>query len=41
MNKEYVFKIFGGEIDWMSKRYVIVAFSTTEVEYMATTHGNK
>jgi hypothetical protein len=37
----YVFKMFGGEISWMSKRQVVVALSTTEVEYMVATHGRK
>jgi phosphoribosyl-AMP cyclohydrolase len=37
----YVFNLFGGEISWMSKRQVVVALSTTEVEYMATTHASK
>jgi hypothetical protein len=37
----YVFKMFGGEISWMSKRQVVIALSTTEVEYMAATHGRK
>jgi hypothetical protein len=32
----YVFNLFGGAISWMSKRQVVVALSTTEVEYMAT-----
>jgi hypothetical protein len=37
----YVFNIFGVAIDWMSKRQVVVALSTTKVEYMATTHTCK
>ena len=37
----YVFNLFGGEIGWMSKRQVVVALSTTEVEYMETTHESK
>jgi hypothetical protein len=37
----YVFNLFGGEISWMRKRQVVVALSTTEVEYMAATHENK
>jgi hypothetical protein len=37
----YVFNLFGGEISWMRKRQVVVALSTIEVEYMATTHASK
>jgi hypothetical protein len=37
----YVFNLFGGEISWMSKRQVVVALSTTKVEYMAATHASK
>jgi hypothetical protein len=37
----YVFNLFGGEISWMRKSQVVVALSTTEVEYMATTHASK
>jgi hypothetical protein len=37
----YVFNLFGGVISWMRKRQVVVALSTTEVEYMATTHASK
>jgi phosphoribosyl-AMP cyclohydrolase len=37
----YVFNLFGGAISWMSKRQAVVALSTTEVEYMATTHASK
>jgi hypothetical protein len=37
----YVFNLFGGEISWMIKRQVVVALSTTKVEYMATTLTNK
>jgi hypothetical protein len=37
----YVFNLFGGAIIWMSKRQVVVALSTTEVEYMAATHASK
>jgi hypothetical protein len=37
----YVFNLFGGAISWMSKRQVVVALSTTEVEYMETTHASK
>jgi hypothetical protein len=37
----YVFNLFGGKISWMRKRQVVVALSTTEVEYMASTHARK
>jgi hypothetical protein len=37
----YVFNLFGGAISWMHKREVVVALSTIEVEYMATTHASK
>jgi hypothetical protein len=37
----YVFNLFGGAISWMRKRQVVVALSTTNVEYMATTHASK
>ena len=37
----YVFNLFGGEISWMRKRQVVVALSTTKVEYMAATHASK
>jgi hypothetical protein len=30
----YVFKMFGRDINWMSKRQSIVSLSTIEVEYM-------
>jgi hypothetical protein len=37
----YVFNLFGGAISWMRKIQVVVALSTTEVEYIATTHASK
>jgi hypothetical protein len=37
----YVFNLFGGAISWMRKRRVLVALSTTESEYMETTHARK
>jgi phosphoribosyl-AMP cyclohydrolase len=36
-----VFNLLGGAISWMSKRHVVVALSTTKVEYMAATHASK
>jgi hypothetical protein len=37
----YVFNIFGRAISWMRKIQVVVALSTTKVEYMAATHTRK
>jgi hypothetical protein len=37
----YVFKIFRGAISWMSKQQEVLALLTTDVEYMASTHGRK
>jgi hypothetical protein len=37
----YVFNLFGGAISWMRKRHDVVALSTIDVEYMATTHASK
>eukprot|EP00253_Pinus_taeda_P018330 PITA_18330 len=37
----YVFNLFGGAVSWMSKKQSVVALSTTEVEYMATTYVSK
>jgi hypothetical protein len=37
----YVFNLFGGAISWMRKRQPVVALSTTEAEYMASTHVSK
>jgi hypothetical protein len=36
-----VFNLFGGAINWMRKRQVVVALSTIEVEYMTPTHESK
>ena len=36
-----VFNLFGGAINWMSKKCAIVALSTTKVEYMEATHASK
>ena len=37
----YVFSLFGGAVSWMSKRQSVVALSTTEVEYISSTHARK
>jgi hypothetical protein len=37
----YVFNIFVREICWMRKRHIVVSFSTTDVESMATTHASR
>ena len=37
----YIFMLNGGAVSWMSKRQVVVALSTTEAKYMATTHASK
>ena len=37
----YVFNVFGGVINWMSKRQYVVALSTIEVEYTIGTHMSK
>ena len=37
----YVFSLFGDSVSWMSKTQYVVVLSTTEVEYMATTHASK
>ena len=37
----YVFTLAGGAISWMSKLQDTVALSTTEVEYIATSHACK
>jgi len=37
----YVFNLFGGAVSWIRKRQFVVALSTTEVEYMATTDARK
>ena len=37
----YVFNLFGGAVSWMSKKQFVVALSTTEAEYMTTTHASK
>jgi hypothetical protein len=38
---KYVFNLFGGAINWMRKRQFVVEISTTEDEYMETTHASK
>eukprot|EP00253_Pinus_taeda_P033676 PITA_33676 len=37
----YVFNLFGGAFSWTSKKQSVVALSTTEAEYVATTHASK
>jgi hypothetical protein len=37
----YVFNLFGEAISWMNKTWVVVALSTTKVEYMEATHASK
>jgi hypothetical protein len=36
-----MFNLFGGAIIWMSKKHIVVALSTTQYEYMTTTHASK
>ena len=38
---EHVLNLFGRAISWMRKKQVVVALSTTKVEYMAATHSSK
>ena len=40
-NSKEGLEVFVGEISWMSKRQVVVALSTTKVEYMEATHARK
>ena len=37
----YVFNLFVGVINWMRKRQLVVALSTTEAKYMVATHASK
>jgi hypothetical protein len=37
----YAFLLDGGAVSWSSKKQEIIALSTTEAEYMATTHAAK
>eukprot|EP00253_Pinus_taeda_P013245 PITA_13245 len=37
----YVFNLFGGVVNWMSKKQSIVALLATKAEYMANTHASK
>jgi len=41
MYSGYVFILFVGAVSWMSKKQSVVAPSTIELEYMATTHASK
>ena len=36
-----MFNLFEGAVSWISKKQSVVALSTTEAEYMATTHASK
>ena len=36
-----MFSLFRGAVSWMSNKKSVVALSTTETEYMATTHASK
>ena len=37
----YVFKLFGGVVNWMSRRHLVIEMLTIEVEYMEATHASK
>eukprot|EP00253_Pinus_taeda_P029114 PITA_29114 len=37
----YVFNLFGGVVNWMSKKQSVVALSTIDAKYMAATHASK
>jgi len=37
----YLFNLFVGEINWLSKRQSIVVLSTTKFEYMVYVHASK
>ena len=37
----YVFSLFVGTTNWMSKRQSILALSTIEAEYIVATHASK
>jgi hypothetical protein len=41
LTNRYVFKMFDGAINWISKRQKIISLSTTEEEYLIATHGRK
>ena len=36
-----MFNLFGGAVNWMSKKQYVVSISTTEAEYMVATHASK
>lgn len=37
----YLFNLFGGAVNLMSKKQSVVSLSTTEAEYMEATHASK
>jgi hypothetical protein len=39
--RRYMFQLIGGEVNWMSKRQVVVSLSIVDVEYMNTTQAYK
>ena len=36
-----MFNLFGGAVNWLSKKQSVLALSTTEAEYIAATHESK
>ena len=41
LGEGYVFKLYGGPIDWISRKQSIVMISTTEAELLAVLHAGK